>query len=137
WFALATPAIAAPPKAQLVPWTATVDPQKEKIDYTKDVRLTLPAKDVGVRFIAANVDRNGRYLAVGLMSGGPMQSWTLIDLMSGKSEPSMSEKMWLDNDCLLSPEGAYLAGSGVDLPSGTSFQVWSLKEKKRVINLKR
>jgi WD40 repeat protein len=127
---------AAPPKAQLVPWTASVDPLKEKLQYAKDVRVTLPAENVGMSFIAADVDRNGRYLAVGLMTGGPTQSWTLVDLTSGKSEPSLSEKMWLDKDCLLSPDGTYLAGGGVDLPSGESFQVWSVKEKKRVVNLK-
>src|SRR5205823_5575423 len=70
-FVLGTPVLAAPPKAQLVPWTASIDPPKERIEYAKDIRLTLPAKDVGVRFIAANVDRNGTYLVVGLMSGGP------------------------------------------------------------------
>ena len=136
-FVLGIPVFAAPPKTQLVPWTATFDPPKEILHYAKDVRLTLPAKNVGVRFLAANVDRSGRYLAVGLMTDAATQSWTLIDLVTGKSETSLSEKMWLDNDCLLSPYGAYFAGNGVDLPTGTSFQVWSMNEKKRVANLKR
>src|SRR5205823_4267119 len=47
-------------------------------------------------------------------------------------------KMWLSDDLLISPDGQYLAATGIDesVGSGESFQVWSLTEKKQIVDIK-
>lgn len=130
------PAAAQPAPPALVAWTAKPDPAPEPIAYAEDVRLTLPAKALGERLFIATPDRGARFLGVALTKPEQTLSWTLIDLQTGKSSPAMDGKMWLDGETILSPDGQYLAGTGVDFPTGTSFQVWSLKEKKQLVNLK-
>src|SRR5438477_301605 len=134
---MAAAARGAAARATIVPWAVTADPAKNPpVAYAKDIHLSLPA-NVGVSFIASVPDRDARFLAAGIHAG-PKQNWTLIDLTTGKSTPSLSAKMWLSDDVLISPDGQYLAATGIDesVGSGESFQVWSLKENKQIVDIK-
>jgi hypothetical protein len=125
---------AAPPGQQLVPWSSCVDPAKDSVTYAREIHLTIPTGITG-GFKSANVDRNGKILLISQTSGGKA-AWTSIDLTTGKSAPSFSEVMRMDEEALASPDGTMLAGVGLDPPSGESFQVWSIPQKKRIVNMK-
>jgi len=57
--------------------------------------------------------------------------WNILDLPTGKLSPAAASG-WLDN-AFASSDGKYIAGEGKT--SGTACEVWSLTEKKKVVNI--